>query len=322
MKTFLHVGYPKCGSSFLQTHYFVEENHFFNLTKDRQWRNFLYHQLLAAQSSFYVPTTPPLPDTGLPAKFKIGVSSEDFMGDKGVDYAVALSRFKDIFPDTKVLIVIRNQQDLVFSNYIQMVKVGYTRSIDTYLKELRWDAQQSIWGKLYFDKIFQTTKNVFDDVLILPYEYIFEYEGFVQQLNNYFERKYLPPNIMENVTSDQNVVAVMRILSMLFRHGYGKPYNSILPSHMVGGGRFEVNNLQWERPSTNVSRNIRLWSSRIGKRLPTPKNNARKQFQERYRSLFEEHFSDSNYRLNEILQFDLGKYDYVGTDQASSSREA
>ena len=162
--------------------------------------------------------------------------------------------------------------------------------------------------------IFQITKNVFDDVLILPYEYLFEYEGFIQQLNIFFERKYLPPNKIVNVTSDQNVVAVMRILSMLIRHGYGKPYKSILPSNMVGGGRFEVNSLQWERPSTNVTRNIRRWSSRIGKRLPTPKNNARKQFQERYRGLFEEHFSDSNYRLNKILQFDLSKFGYVGTD--------
>ena len=203
---------------------------------------------------------------------------------------------------------------MVFSNYIQIVKFGYTRSIDTYLKELRWDAQQSIWGKLCFDKIFQITKNVFDDVLILPYEYLFEYEGFIQQLNIFFERKYLPPNKIVNVTSDQNFVAVMRILSMLIRHGYGKPDKSILPPNMVGGGRFEVNSLQWERPSTNVTRNIRRWSSRIGKRLPTPKNNARKQFQERYRSLFEEHFSDSNYMLNEILQFDLGKFGYVGTD--------
>ena len=109
MKTFLHVGYPKCGSSFLQTSYFVEENNFFHLIKDRQWRNFLYHQLLTAQSSFYAPTTPPLQDTGLPAKFKVGVSAEDFMENDGVDYAVALSRFKNIFPDTKVFIVIRNQ---------------------------------------------------------------------------------------------------------------------------------------------------------------------------------------------------------------------
>ena len=114
----------------------------------------------------------------------------------------------------------------------------------------------------------------------------------------------------------------MRMLNIIFRHGYGKSYQSILPSHMVGGGRFEVNKLSFKKPNANVARNIRRWSSRITKVLPAPKNKARNKFKEKYKGIFEEHFADSNYMLNDILQLDLGKYDYVGTDQASSSREA
>jgi hypothetical protein len=324
MKSFLHVGYPKCGSSFLQRHYFVEENDFFDLSADRQWRNYFYHQLLEAQSSFYTPTTPPLPDKGLLSRFSVGVSNESFLaGGKPstgtVDYAVKLSRYKEIFPHTKVLIVIRNQADLVFSQYVQLVRVGYMKSIDTYLKELMWDSQQSIWGRLCFDKIFEITKNVFNDVLILPYEYIFEYEEFIHQLNNFFERSCIPPNKIENAASDDNAVNVMRMLNIIFRHGYGKSYQSIQPSHMVGGGRFEVNNLSFKKPNDNVTRNIRRWSSRITKGSPTPKNKARNKFKEKYQGIFEEHFADSNCMLNDILQLDLGKYDYVGTYQVSSS---
>jgi len=141
MNTFLHVGYEKCASSFLQQHNFIEENGFYQLIRDRLWRNFLYHQLCAAQTSYYDPTHPTLPDSHLFKKFNVGMSVEGLVCGDSIDYALALSRYKEIFPDTKVLVIIRNQQDLIFSHYIQMVKMGYTRSIDTRLKEIMWDSQ-------------------------------------------------------------------------------------------------------------------------------------------------------------------------------------
>ncbi len=295
------------------------------MAADRQWRNYLSHHLMEAQSSFYTSTIPPLPDSELLSRFTVGVSNENFLGgDKvsmgTVDYAVKLSRYKNIFPHTKVLIVIRNQVDLVYSQHVQLVRVGYTKSIDTYLKELMWDSQQSIWGRLCFDKIYDITKNYFDDVLVVPYESILEYKVFIQQLNNFFERSYTPPNKIVNSASDDNSVRVMRMLNIIFRHGYGRSYQTILPSHMIGGGRFEVNKLSIKKPNANVARNVRRWSSRITKGLLTPKHKARDKFKERYKTVFEDHFSDSNHILNENVRLDLGKYDYVGMEKTSPSR--
>ena len=117
------------------------------------------------------------------------MSVEGFVCGDSIDYALALSRYKEIFPDTKVLVIIRNQQDLIFSHYIQMVKMGYTRSIDTHLKEIMWNSQQSIWGTLSFSNVYEITKSMYDDVLMLPYEDIWEYEHFIGQLNKFFEKK-------------------------------------------------------------------------------------------------------------------------------------
>ena len=119
MNTFLHVGYTKCASSFLRQHYFIRENGFYEIKVNRLWRNFLYHQLCAAQTSYYDSAHPPLPDSQLFKNFNVGLSAEGFVCGDSIDYALALSRYKAIFPDTKVLVIVRNQPDLIFSHYRQ-----------------------------------------------------------------------------------------------------------------------------------------------------------------------------------------------------------
>ena len=66
--------------------------------------------------------------------------------------------------------MVRNQLDFIYSGYGQRILSGYFRSVDEHIRELIWDVQRSVWGRLFYDQIFQITKNVFDDVLVLPLE--------------------------------------------------------------------------------------------------------------------------------------------------------
>ena len=346
MKTFLHVGYPKCASSFIQDYYFIPENKFIDIVDNPEnggeWRDYLNCQLLTAQNSWFNSSHPAIPSVPNEPGWMLGLSAEEFLDTEragGVDYDVALSRYKDIFPDSKVLIVIRNQPSLIYSYYQQHVRHGYTRKIDTFIKELIWNAQQSIWGRLCFDRIYQITTDIFSDVLLLPFELVaVDRDEFVSRLNQFLGMggKINDPTVghkhradvhapsgpkRTNPSPSSTTTETMRLLNLVFRHGFGKTYHSILPDHMVGHGRFHMNRLSWNEPSGNLTWSVKKWANRIGNRLPSS-STAREHFFIRHKELFEDNFAESNARLDKILKLNLGKYNYVGTDLAYSNREA
>ncbi len=60
---FLHVGFAKAASTLLQHNYFTYENNFHNLLEHGpdNWRRFIQHNLISAQSSFFQFLAPELP---------------------------------------------------------------------------------------------------------------------------------------------------------------------------------------------------------------------------------------------------------------------
>ena len=65
VKTFLHVGYPKCASTFIQDYYFIPENKFIGLVDNSEnggeWRDYLNCQLVTAQNSWFNSSHPEIP---------------------------------------------------------------------------------------------------------------------------------------------------------------------------------------------------------------------------------------------------------------------
>ncbi len=107
---YLHVGFPKCASTFLREHYFTRQNNFYNLGHHgtHEWRRFIQHQLLNEQSSVYKGRIPDLAqDPDLTAetieKTYLGLSSPEVMGASKVDFALILKRWKAIFPNSHIL---------------------------------------------------------------------------------------------------------------------------------------------------------------------------------------------------------------------------
>ena len=121
---YLHVGYPKCGSSFLQNAYFTQENGFCNLLihAPHEFRDFITHDLLISDSMSYSGNMPAITEHSV-FKKNIGLSAEDFIT-APVDYSLLLDRWTELFPTSKVLIVIRSQPDLIYSWYVQLINAG------------------------------------------------------------------------------------------------------------------------------------------------------------------------------------------------------
>ena len=141
---YLHLGYPKCGSTFLQNAYFTQENGFCNLLihAPHEFRNFILHDFLISDSISYSGKMPSITEE-LGLEKDIGLSTENFIISP-VDYSLLLDRWAELFPTSKVLIVIRSQPDLIYSWYVQLIRAGYFRDIHQFTREVIWDSQRSI----------------------------------------------------------------------------------------------------------------------------------------------------------------------------------
>jgi len=311
---FLHVGFPKCGSSFLQKQYFIRSNGFLNLLKEAEdWRLFIQHQLLATQSTNYQ-----IPSLCIPEDMEnllVGCSCETFTGGGigGVDISIAMKRWARLFPNTRVLIVLRDQRSLVFSWYRQLVKGGYFGSYCRFVKELQWNSQQSLWGRLNYYKVYELVSNIFEEVLAIPYELLVNKpHEFSARICRFYGRPIME-NIRENISQSTNELVIRRAINYLWRHGVGLPYHSILPSYVVGKGRNVSNQLDEKEPRDVIRVPLNKNIKRLSIRLPSMVSLERLSWLDAdvYKQ-YEEDFSQSNKMLSDQLGLNLGRFGYLG----------
>lgn len=315
---FLHVGFAKAASTLLQHNYFTYENNFHNLLEHgpHNWRRFIQHNLISAQSSFFQFPVPELPRIEHP-NISFGLSYEGIV-DAPADYSVVLSRWKKLFPNSRVLIVTRAQHDLTFSLFVQYVRAGYFRSIREFTEELMWDAQQGPWGTFHFDRIYELTKEQFENVKLIPYELLrSDPAEFFKELNDFFEiNAEINVELVRSSSSDLQLT-IMRTLNRLFTHGLGLRVLEPQPGYVIGQDRNVVNKVKIPRiiqQSTRRRQKIRIWSHRIASALeclPSSKQKSmRSEYSEEYKDLFAETFCQSNRNLSQILGVDLARFGY------------
>jgi hypothetical protein len=124
-KIFLHIGYPKCASTFLQRSYFrkIKNTHYVGHADEntayKEWSNYVgacfeteYQDTVSRQL-----LTPMLRDDTLNI-----ISDEGFLNTHSI--SLPLSRAKASFPDLHVLVCIRNQIDMISSIYRYMIGQG------------------------------------------------------------------------------------------------------------------------------------------------------------------------------------------------------
>lgn len=182
----IHIGMPKCGSTWLQKHFF---NHHHG-----------YHKCygpLDAHIAFISPRPfdwilPPTIDLDRAGARVPVITSESLAGSPltgGDNAEVILHRLHKTLPQARIFIVIREQQAMLRSIYQLLVNWGNPHSVDVLLNNtLAGNSPRFSPDFLCFDRIISAYQDRFgeDKVLALPMELFQQHaELFLQSINNF-----------------------------------------------------------------------------------------------------------------------------------------
>ena len=184
LQTLLHIGYHKTGTTWLQDHLFRNAQAGFCAPFSRQReipRHFVLPSPFAfdAQKArdFFLPPCEAAMRSGLvPVLSAERLSGNPHSG--GYDVKEIADRLHEVFPQARVLIVVREQRAMILSSYKQYVRVGGTASLEDYLDPpfyrdrlplrvpmFQWDYFDYVPLLEYYGALFGSER-----VLALPFE--------------------------------------------------------------------------------------------------------------------------------------------------------
>ncbi len=234
------------------------------------------------------------------------------------DRKFIIDLLKIFFPDVKILVILRRQDDFIESLYKQMLSAGYSISFYNYI-----NYKNSILGdykyrkglnidvkELNFYNYIQYCITVFgtSNIVVIPFEYFIESNsGFLRYL---FKTTNLPPIYPDHFKiENRSYSLISSYLALFFNRFFISPYNTLgfIP----------------EKPfnkylSSKSSKPIKL-VLKISNAMSL--RNMLKKIDEIYyikykccnaviREKIMAIHNDSNYKLNELVDFDLKKYGY------------
>lgn len=202
----IHIGYHKTGTSWLQDEVFdLESSEFHSLSAlaqhfvfDRQGymlNSFDLNEKTINEELALLLNQKPIQSGKVPVLSYERLSGSPFSA--GVNASRHAMRLKNIFPNAKILIVIRNQRDAILSVYFQYLTGGGTHGIKKFLKSkfngLRPHFAASHYSYHHAIAYYQSLFGK-DGVLVLPYELFhknkFEYFQYLSE----FLKKEIDPN--------------------------------------------------------------------------------------------------------------------------------
>jgi len=190
----IHIGYNKTGSTWLQREFFPLQAFGFKALLDLEDRKRIYRYLVAEHDLYYMPDKVLTycahrlcgEEELLPV-----LSAERFSGDPhsgGYDSVRIAERLHGLFPDSRILIVVREQRSMILSTYTQYVRAGGVRSLRRYFHPPeRGSRRLPQFDFRYFDyaPLVECYINLFgkEQVKVLPYEWLSEApERFLREI--------------------------------------------------------------------------------------------------------------------------------------------
>ena len=175
----IHIGLPKCGSTWLQMRVFPalhDVDYVGKLYTDTPWNQVV--RKITRQPGLDFPESEVAAwlrteETGLQRPFQL-LSSEDFGGNPlqlWSDSRRTADRLGKLFPGAKILLVVRRHDSLIESFYKQYVQIGGTLSLEGFLTQ-RTPLHGLDYAALRFDRLAAYFSQVFgaERVFVLPFE--------------------------------------------------------------------------------------------------------------------------------------------------------
>lgn len=190
MSVLVHIGYFKTASTWLQRHVFGRRDRgFFPLAPERvadpeRACKYLAKPLIRDRKGYLL--TPfqegqrrvqklmgriDLAQPGQPVISNERLSGYPMAG--GHDALTVLGRIRHVFPTAKILIVIRNQHEMIRSCYVQYLRRGGMQSLEQILQPFKEDRLPRFTPRFFmYHQLIEAYQESFgrESVLVLPYE--------------------------------------------------------------------------------------------------------------------------------------------------------
>ena len=304
----VHIGFYKSASTWLQKRYFTETYGFERVMDSLQ----LQLDVLAPQGENYQAEVirTELADAFAQVQQRglcPVISSEGLSGDLvrgGHTQADLAKRMGEVLGDSpRILLVVREQRQLLRSAYKTLVYFGESRPVEKLLQPLAGDEAPRFHPQfLCFDRLVKMYQELFspEAVLVLPYEL------FCQQPLDFLTR------IRQHAGLPKASDSLLSDLPLSQRLNANEPLGFIesqrLLNKLAGHAR---NDYQGLRQYNNFERVIRriAWHKKNSRPLPID-DWLEKRFATKVTALTEGMFSASNQRLGELCGLELGAYGY------------
>jgi len=319
MKTALHLGFPKTATTFLQNQYFSKhpDLHFLGtpfvsekmcqlLEGDLRTKEDIFLNLDKMKSDVEceIENCFPLQKTG---NIKVlsyeSYSLTDSFHDTNLSRSEYLRRLKYLFPDSKVILVIRNQLKYPFSYFNTILKGGGTLSYKNFLKWSLTHKDNNYLPQLKYDKYIDLVHEYFpkENIKIICYEEILSnYQEVLNQVSDFLDVQKIEVNWNnDNASMSYLSYILRRYLNKVIRYDCGLERYS-LPTRVAGG-----NGIGWKAYYKHATlKFFEILDKTLKLKAYKPSMDSKTK-----NELINE-FKDSNQRLIDVYHLPVDKYNY------------
>lgn len=287
---FIHVGFPKCGSTFLQSEVFDKIKGINALTvggKNCKLPQGLSYMTYCQDPYFKSEKVTKELDE-IPEEIN-GISNEGFTA--FVSPKIMAKRLKQAFGNPKILIVLRNQKSILLSHYLHDIKIGYTLSFEKWLSRLFHTLRyQSFMFSYTIDAYCEQFGK--KNVKVVLFEELFNKDTIIEVLDFIG----MPNKNIEEIDYSLKVNAAYSpwslSLSRWFNRHFGTKENQ-RAGFLYSIFRYRI-----------VPKIDRLYSLMGGKKKPI-------YFNEQILNMITEWYHEDNQKLSKILNRDLAEKGYL-----------
>ena len=175
-RTLIHIGYPKAGSTFLQSWFEQHPELFYKPGGIGGFRDVyelarpLYKDFKYFVSSYESLSMP----SNSAGRIKLiyggaEVDDDDHTYRSQLQVCTAL---KSLFPESTILIITRGFKDIILSGYSQYLRVGGVKSLDELCRDIARQVREETLHFYDFDRLISIYRSAFgrENVIVLPFE--------------------------------------------------------------------------------------------------------------------------------------------------------